>query len=191
MTCINDRNIVFQGKGISIDVSVKKLENLLFDLQVLRDQWEGILQECRTVATAIDICATFSSNRKASSDDEENKFKRDTFLAIIDSVITAITTRFKAMKNINKTFSFLWEFQSIEDDDQLSRIAMEFVEQYKEDVTVELKDEIVHLKHIYSANFPPNISPLDLLNAINAQNLETIFSSGFFLGGPVHVSLHP
>lgn len=189
MTCINDRNIVFQGKGISIDVSVKKLENLLFDLQVLRDQWEGILQECGTVATAIDICATFSSNRKASSDDEENKFKRDTFLAIIDSVRTA--TRFKAMKNMNKTFSFLWEFQSIEDDDQLSRIAMKFVEQYKEDVTVELKDEIVHLKHIYSANFPPNISPLDLLNAINAQNLETIFSSGFFLGGPVHVSLHP
>lgn len=33
----------------------------------------------------------------------------------------------------------------------------------------------LNLKHIYSANFPPNIATLDLLSAIYARNLETIF----------------
>lgn len=40
---INERNLVLQEMKATIDVEVKNLQSLLADLQVLRNQWNGIL----------------------------------------------------------------------------------------------------------------------------------------------------
>lgn len=106
--------------------------------------------------------------------DAETDFKRKTFLVIVDSVIAGISRRFKAMQALDATFAFLWQFATM-DEDVIRNSAAKFVQEYESDVSQELGEEIIHLKHIYKANFKADLSLFQLLNAIFSQNLETIF----------------
>lgn len=47
LQAINERNLVLQEMNATIDVEVKNLESLLADLQLLRNRWNEILNECK------------------------------------------------------------------------------------------------------------------------------------------------
>jgi hypothetical protein len=97
-------------------------------------------------------------------------------LVILDSVIAGISNRFTAINDLNDTFSFLWKFTTLDEKD-IRVDATNFVKKYAADVSTELIDEIIHLKHIYEANFENGLSPFDLLNAITSNKLDTLFSN--------------
>ncbi len=188
LNAIDQRSKVLQAVDITIDVEMKNLESLISDLQLIRSSWDKILQECKLVATAMNVSASFPERRKrkrkkAFSEDEdsgsdemseENKFKIDTFLVIIDAVISGMNRRSQAIKKLNDTFSFLWTFTSI-DEEHLRMEAASFVKKYSVDVSDDLEQEMLHLKNIYEANFEPNLPPLDLLNSITEKKLENLF----------------
>lgn len=45
----------------------------------------------------------------------EDEFRRDTFLVIVDSIITGVTNRFESARNLKELFSFLWEFNTLDE----------------------------------------------------------------------------
>ena len=45
---------------------------------------------------------------------------------------------------------------------------------YSRDLTPEFQNEVRHLNTVYAATFPPNLSPLGLLNAICMMQLQSI-----------------
>lgn len=64
LTIINQRNVVLQAKNATIDVEVKNLESLLANLQMIRNQWDGIFKEFKRVANAVsNISTTFPVSR--------------------------------------------------------------------------------------------------------------------------------
>ncbi len=106
--------------------------------------------------------------------EQEVAFKRDTFLVMVDATIGGITQRFSAKQEINSLFSFLWKFNSMEDD-FLKAAAKTFSQKYDVDVSEELSNEIMHLKHVYTANFEEsNPSPLLLLNNVILFKLDIV-----------------
>lgn len=191
LTAINERSVILQARNATIDVEVANLKSLLSDLEFIRNRWDAILTECKVVANQIDsMSLTLPTSRKrkrvrrfsenedsdSTNTDEETNFKINTFLVIIDSVISGISNRFKAMNDLNDTFSFLWQFNELSEEN-LRIAASNFVEKYICDVSEDLGDELIHLKHVYEANFKDSLSPFDLLSKITSMNLDTIFSN--------------
>lgn len=192
LNAINERSTCLQARNATIDVEVANLKSLLSDLQLIRNQWDAILREGKLVASELKYTSSslpVSRKRKRvraiseSEDehpsstaitDEETDFKINTFLVIVDSVIAGISNRFKAMNELNDTFSFLWKFTML-DEENIRDTAANFINKYNTDVSSELIDEIIHLKHVYKANFDTGLSAFDLLNAINFNNLDTLF----------------
>lgn len=73
------------------------------------------------------------------------------------------------------TLSFLWKFTTLYE--KYIRVdAINFVKKYAVDVSKELIDEVIYLKHIYKANFENVLSPFNLLNTITSNKLDTLFS---------------
>lgn len=187
LQAINERNLVLQEMNATIDVEVDNLRSLLADLQLLRDQWSGIYNECKIVAdNFIDTSSILRPARKKkrvdSSHDivnedctiEEIDFKRNTFFVIIDSIMSGISRRFQAINELNETFSFLWQFSDT-NIQECQTAAEKFAVKYPADVSQNLSNEIIHLKNIYEANFGPQLPPFDLLNAIYAKKLNRLF----------------
>lgn len=106
--------------------------------------------------------------------DEEIDFKRNTFFVILDSIIGGIKYRFTAINNLNKTFSFLWQYHDMSVE-EIQIAADNFITKYSADVSQQLSNEVTHLKNIYEANFKYHLSPFELLNAINVKKLGRLF----------------
>lgn len=158
-------------------------------MQLIRNNWNTILQECKIVASGLKNTSSelqvsrkrkrvkiFSKNNEEEfiTTDEETGFKRETFFVIIDSVIEGINNRFVAIKKLNDIFSFLWQFVAWSEE-RIQDTATNFVKKYETDVSQELITEMIHLKHIYKENFTTNCSPCELLNEITSNNLDTLF----------------
>lgn len=91
---------------------------------------------------------------------------------ILDSVITGITDRFGATRKLNDTFSLLWNFTTLLDE-EIHDAAVNFIK-YNDDVSQEIAVALIHLKYIYEANFTGSLSIFDLLNEITSKSLDTI-----------------
>jgi hypothetical protein len=61
------------------------------------------------------------------------------------------------------------------EDEEIQNAADNFVENYASAVAQELSTEVIHLKHIYEANFTACLLPFQLLNDITAKNLQNLF----------------
>lgn len=61
------------------------------------------------------------------------------------------------------------------DEKDIEFAAGSFAKKYNVDVSQDLVTAVIHLKHIYNANFTADLSPFELLNAICFKNLETVF----------------
>ena len=78
-------------------------------------------------------------------------FKISRFLCSYGQRHLNLTTRFEAAKSLNSTFAFLWNYVDLTDE-QVEVSCNAFVNEYKDDVTLELCDEVKHLKSNHSAN---------------------------------------
>ena len=64
---------------------------------------------------------------------EEVNFKREVFYNLIDSVILGLTDGYEAVKAIESTFSFLWQYLTLTET-EIRIKAKAFIEKYKDDV---------------------------------------------------------
>ena len=139
LTAINERSVILQAMNATLDVEISNLKSLLDDLNLLRESWKVILQESKIVAETLSgVNTDFSTSKKrkrfeflAKSPEvtfEEYDFKVNVFYVILDSVIAGINTRYSAVNDIHKTFSFLWNFKTIDEENLLLKIVQKNME---------------------------------------------------------------
>ena len=88
--------------------------------------------EFKIILNSLNILAEFPKKRTSrrnveqggdEADEIESRearaFKRDVFHTIVDSVISGLTTRFDAANRIYRTFSFLWEYLILSEEEIL------------------------------------------------------------------------
>jgi len=102
--------------------------------------------------------------------------------------------RFSAAKQISDTFSFLWNYQKISEE-ELKCKAAKLAEEYSKDISkVDLVQEMNHIAMVHNANLGiKQLGALELLNALTEYKLESIFpnltvSLRMFLSAPATVA---
>jgi len=205
LPAINERNKILQTRVGTVDVEVKNLEDLLSDLQSIRDQWTKIWNESALVANGLDMPTKLPSTRKRqvkrkrffddspeqpkqqtqqqqrndnpADEPQVNEFRINVFYRLIDAVILGLTTRFEAAKHIDSLLGFLYKFQLLSEED-LSSAVTSFCAMYNRDVSEDLVEEMLLLKKISRANLgqgDEQLSPLHLLNKLHDTRLESLF----------------
>ena len=185
LSAIDERNKILQTRAGKVDVEVKNLEDLLCDLQSIRDQWSEIWNESALVTNGLDMPTKLPSTRKRQvkrkrffDDNPEqpkqqpqqqqrndnpadelqvNEFRINVFYRLIDAVILGLTSAVTS-----------------------------FCAMYNRDVSEDLVEEMLLLKKISRANLgqgDEQLSPLHLLNKLHDTRLESLFRN-------VCISLH-
>ena len=185
--CINERSVIIQSQEISLDIQVKLINDLHEDMQRLRDSWTEIINESRLVVQTKKIPSSFPNPNKRSRpspssetlvNTEEENFKTNIVYRALDFILYDLKTRFEATNSLTELFSPILKFNSLEESD-LKCKATKLVSTYKNDLSVNFCDEILHLKHISNTVFQvlPNSqnNPLQLLNSIYEKQLEPVF----------------
>ena len=191
---IDQRNQIIQARDTTIDVEVENLDSLITEIIEFRGCWNSILEEAKLVATSMNISNSFKSSRsrkrkrkrffddspeliqqEPNDDDRETEFKQRVFFGNIDSVVDGFIGRFKSAQDINKMFSFLWKYIVLSKDELVTLVG-NFATKYAYLCYDQLKEEMLHLKVIHSANLGSgDIRPLELRNKIVDMKLEEIF----------------
>lgn len=96
------------------------------------------------------------------------------FFTAMDSIISDLDTRFRTTAEIVEEFSAVLKVGQISED-KVPSVCQPLIKKYSRDLTSEFENEIRHMNTVYAATFPPNLSPLGLLNAINKMQLHSIF----------------
>jgi len=98
---------------------------------------------------------------------EEAHFRKHIFYVILDNVIGGLTVRFSAAKQISDTFSFLWNYQKMSEE-ELRCKASKLAEEYSKDISkVDLVQEMNHITMVHNANIGrKQLGALGLLNAL-------------------------
>ncbi|CAH0390034.1 unnamed protein product [Bemisia tabaci] len=180
LAMIDEKNVIIQSQGISLDIEIKLIQDLINDIQRLRDAWDQILEEARLVAEQLGISTSFVEKRgRLSSESGEEPlaiFRRDVFFPVLDFILQDLRSRFGAVNEIVELFTPILKYLSL-DDDELRLKSQNLAAKYPSDLSPNLRDEIVHLKHVSVSVFgsKSEISPLDLLNLIYEKKLESIF----------------
>ena len=125
---------------------------------------------------------------------EEAHFRKHIFFVVLDNVIGGLTVRFSAAKNISDTFTFLWTYKKISEE-ELKQKAAKLAEIYSKDFSCEdLVQDMSHITMIHNAYLgTKQLSALELLNALAEHKLESIFpnlcvSLRMFLTAPATVA---
>ena len=206
-------NKVIQASDVTVDMEVSNIESLLAQLLALQDSWKAMWNEAKLVASNLEIEMKLSMNRGATArkrkrfhdenvdemnetdeSPEEAHFRKHIFYVVLDNVIAGLTIRFSAAKEISDTFSFLWNYQKISEEEMKIK-ATELGEKYSQDISSEgLVQEINHISMVHTANFgTKQLGALELLNALSEHKLESIFpnisiSLRMFLTAPATVA---
>ena len=210
-------NKVIQASDTTLDMEVANIESLLAQLVALRDSWKAMWNEAKLVAFSLQIEVKLFKGRstttrkrtrfhdehtpdenvnemnEADESPEEAHFRKHIFYVVLDNVIGGLTVRFSAAKQISDTFSFLWNYQKMSEE-ELKRKAAKLAKKYSKDVSSEdLVQEMNHITMIHNANFgTKQLGALELLNALAECRLESIFpnlsvSLRMFLTAPATV----
>nr|XP_047138242.1 uncharacterized protein LOC124814493 [Hydra vulgaris] len=133
------------------------------------------------VLTAINYTNLVLQARNATLDVEVTNIKRlidelKTLRDKWDSIMVErnISRRYEAAYEIDETFNFLWKYNHYEEE-EIRRRSKDFVNKYKDDVSMELIDELLHLKFIHDVNIKNDLDPFLLLNKINDLKLICLF----------------
>lgn len=79
------------------------------------------------------------------------------------------------MQEIENTFSFLWQYLSLSDDD-IHMKTQSFTDIYKDDVSEDLIQEVLDLKTIHVANFgDKELAPFNLQQKLHENKLQPLF----------------
>ena len=193
---IDERNRVIEARDATIDI----------ELKTLKENWPTILEEVNKVTKALNIEPPLPVRQKKRKQffDDINVERTDEisneagyqaiFNQIIDCVLEGLTTRYRAIYQINQLFGFLWNYLDIREENIINQ-CNEFQARYETDILgKELQVEVLHLKTIHYANISDHsLDPLTLLNTIQKKKLEGIFpnvciSLRIFLTLPVTIA---
>ncbi|XP_050062926.1 uncharacterized protein LOC126552275 [Aphis gossypii] len=101
LQCIDDRNKVLQSKNLSMDESSMHFQQLATEIQQIKDSWNDLLLESKSVASTLNLTTEFKITSRVRRkkhfhddilDDEqpfrdiENKFKVEVFITALDRV---------------------------------------------------------------------------------------------------------
>ena len=100
LTDIHDTNLMFQRKSVTLDVEQLNIEKLVTSIKHMREMWSEILNEAYIVASNIELTTSFATKRSETQEEARDRFKRDVFYVIVDSIIAGPTWRFTAVHNI-------------------------------------------------------------------------------------------
>lgn len=175
LTAIHQTNIIIESRSSTLDVERDNVENLIGFIEKIREQWHEILAESKLVSQNIGICPVFSTSRSLPTDaDVEQHYKVNVFFVIIDSILSGLVRRFEALQQICAFFGFLWQFNTLTDED-LHSAAEQFHQRYHTEVSEDLCDEVIFFRRIYSTNFHVQSKPKDLLQEIIKLGLSGVF----------------
>lgn len=189
---MNKTSLSLQNSTMTMDVVTKLYESLISYVNNARNNFDHYETAAKEKNPGADYKDKFERKRIRSSrltffegpsSSEtlqlrgKEKFRVDTFIPIIDTLITHLKKRSAAYKEIDNRFSFLCQLTTIESD-ELTKKCNEFAEFYHEDINAyELKTECFHLsqylKNIAKPSADLNISVL--LNLIKTDKLEETF----------------
>lgn len=190
LTCIDQRNVIIQKRGISLNDEINLESDLKKDLQNLRNSWPQVILESQKMAREMKIMPNFlepgrrikkrklffdentiAKNLTLHISDEnnepENLFKVEVIYCTIDFILSDLEHRFQAVKNMCTIFEPLLNYVSLPNE-ELQIKTKKLVEKYNLDLSENMCDEILHLKTIYSSTFQKSteMHPLELLNSI-------------------------
>ena len=142
-------------------MEVANVENLLVQPEAFRESWKAsVRNEAKLVASSLQIeVGLFSQHstiarkrtgfhdedtrddyviemNEADESPEEAHFLRHIFYVVMDNVIGGFTLHFSAARQISDTFSFLWNYQMMSEE-ELRRKAAKLAENYSNDISSE------------------------------------------------------
>ena len=161
-------NRLLQYRDATLDAEVRNIECLLGQIQNIRDKWNVILVKAKLSAESKNIDCTLQEKRQKRKKhfhdepaDELEMFKIKVFYVIVDSVIVNLKQKYTAAYQLNDSFSFIWMYSSMDEDD-IRKSASSLFAEYKGDISEKLVEEVLFLKKIHAANFG-NIKPKPLI----------------------------
>lgn len=111
--------------------------------------------------------------------DPEELFKTTVFYPIIDTIESALKTRFEQLSTFNTTWSFLYNLKTIPDEDRLQEVCINLeailTDGDKSDISGnELKQEILSIRNLLNDSGEP-LLPLKVLQLIHENKWQDIF----------------
>ena len=107
------------------------------------------------------------------------EFKINVFYVALDSVLAGISLRFRETRNFASAFSLLWRYVEMEET-KLNSAVKEFAANYATDVSPDLLEEMIQLRHLHRLKFGDVcLSPLDLLYKLRSLELMSLFPNLF------------
>ncbi|XP_025408958.1 zinc finger MYM-type protein 1-like [Sipha flava] len=163
LSSINERNIIIQSRGISLEVEIDLIKDLINELNNIIDEWPTILNEASLVANNLNIIPNFpeeerrAKKRKVFHDEVQSEtiiqpnkaivaqdsFKRDVIFNSIDVIITDLTHRFEAHKNLCNLFSPILCYMKLSCE-ELEVNLKKMIEIYPNDLSSNMLDELFH-----------------------------------------------
>ncbi|KAJ8872763.1 hypothetical protein PR048_026379 [Dryococelus australis] len=98
LQCFDQINLIFQSRTLPIDIAAENINEILKEMQMLRDNWTNILSECKLAAAAMDISTELKEEQhklrpgdhkgNAHTISPEDSFKRDVFTSsLVDEIV--------------------------------------------------------------------------------------------------------
>lgn len=187
---IDDRNAILQSGKISLDIEAVNIRALTEEMQSLRDAWGSLLAEAKLTAREAHVTPQLSKEcsrkkkrkrfhdetceEETTQEDSETEFRNTVFYTAMDSIISDLDTRFQRTADIVNEFYAVLKVGQISED-KISSVCQPLITKYSSDLTPDSENQVRHLNRVYASNFPPNLSPLELLNAICKLQLQSIF----------------
>lgn len=184
---IDNRNVILQSGKISLDIEAANIRALTEEMQSLRDMWESLLAEAKLIAGKMNVAPQLNrecsrqkkrrrfhdetSEEETAQESPETVFRNTVFFTAMDSIISYLATRFHTTANIVNEFAAVGQIS----EDKISSVCQPLITKYSGDLTPDFENEVRHLNSVYASNFLPNLSPLELLNAICKLQLQSIF----------------
>ena len=187
----NDVSKTVQKQSVNLGVVVSLLQSLKLFTDSLRDRFAGYESKARAIAKHTEY--TDSTRRALQRSrqitflegpapdtilDASNKFKVETYLAVIDSLVQGLSQRLAAYENIYGLFGFFAELQDM-DVKAIEEGYVKLAAFYKEDLDQQdLISECQHFKHHarcqrQSRDSEPTMS--DLYRLVKTDSLESTF----------------
>jgi hypothetical protein len=176
LTKIDHMNSIVEARGATLDVEMDNLNSLRNSIESMK--FDEIIEKSKEAALKFKLSETFTINRKCTTQEKAEDFYRKVFNKILSTLTKSLSTRFSAIASIVENFEFLWQFNSMSDD-QLKEAATRYTVSRSKDISPELVEEMIFLKEIHKINFKLPLSPKNLLREIVTQNLVDLFPNVF------------
>ncbi|XP_040197362.1 zinc finger MYM-type protein 1-like [Rana temporaria] len=182
---VNKTSKVLQSEDMNILVAMNLLESLKTYLQDTRDRFSAYELKARSRCPDSEYKEKREGKRSVrltrydGSEEEvllskSEKFKVETFLPVLDSLIPALTKRAEAYSSIGNMFSFFCELKTIRSDDLKKRCEY-LANVYHKDLDYgDLLNECEHLKHYMILDQNCETLPA-LYRKIISDNLKSVF----------------